>query len=77
MASVTRCVCTHMSFTELLSWAEDRGLKTVEELSDSLGCGIKCGMCAPFLEYALETGETIVPYPLPEFYPDSCGETGT
>lgn len=63
---VTHCLCEKRSIADILAWARERGVSDVAPISAELGCGTHCGMCVPFIEYALATGETVVPYPLPE-----------
>ena len=48
---IVRCVCGDTTFEEL------KRLETMEEIERS-GCGVSCGLCRPYLERMLETGET-------------------
>ncbi len=50
---IRRCVCAEVTFEEL----RQRGVRTVEEAEDQ-GCGINCGLCRPYLQRMVETGET-------------------
>lgn len=63
---VTHCLCEKKSIAEILAWARERGITQVGPIAAGLGCGTHCGMCVPFIEYALATGETVVPYPCPD-----------
>ena len=63
--SVTHCQCENLSFEQVLAWAKARGATTVTEIAEGLGCSTHCGLCAPFLAYALATGQTDVPFPCP------------
>ncbi|MEQ8821446.1 MAG: (2Fe-2S)-binding protein [Sumerlaeia bacterium] len=62
---VTHCLCEGKSFAELIAWARENGATTLEELAAGQGCSTHCGLCGPYLEYALETGRTVVPFPCP------------
>jgi bacterioferritin-associated ferredoxin len=55
---IDRCVCYDRTFAELriASVTEDLGM---DELSKRFGCGTCCGMCRPYIERMLETGETV------------------
>ena len=54
--AVTRCVCQRMTFDSLLRLCREYGWN-IEELVANTGCGDQCGMCHPYLERMLETGE--------------------
>jgi hypothetical protein len=51
---VDRCVCFDMTFERML--AEKCG--SVEEAGRRWGCGTKCGLCRPYIQLTMETGET-------------------
>jgi len=51
---VKRCVCFDKSFDDL----QRSGLKTVHEIAEEFGCTTGCGLCRPYIERMLETGET-------------------
>ena len=55
---VTRCVCMHRSFAEIVNYARIYKMETVQELRALNYCSTKCKMCEPYIERALETGET-------------------
>jgi NAD(P)H-nitrite reductase large subunit len=59
MAKVTHCICHNISFTDLLA-ARSQGLSTLKDIvvSGAAGCG--CELCHPFIEAALEAGNTPV-----------------
>lgn len=63
---VTHCLCEKRSIAEILAWARARGVDDVEPIKAGMGCGTHCGMCIPFIEYALATGESVIPYPCPD-----------
>ena len=50
---VRRCVCGDVSFEALL----DLGVATLEDAAQH-GCGVNCGLCRPYLQAMIETGET-------------------
>lgn len=55
---ITRCVCMRMPFERLLPLARREGW-TLPVLMAETGCGRQCGMCRPYLQRMLETGETV------------------
>lgn len=55
---VTACICHNRTFRELKDLAERCGWTTVEEITAATGCGSGCGLCRPYLEQMLRTGET-------------------
>ena len=50
-----------MTFAEL----KDSNLETIEEILEAYGSGGQCGLCRPYIERMLKTGETEFP-----LYPD-------
>ena len=50
---IRRCVCADVSFEELAR----NGVRSIEE-AEAWGCGVNCGLCRPYLERMVETGET-------------------
>lgn len=54
---VTRCICHDHSFEEIKAYAEEHGLSSVDELQDHNFCSNSCGLCAPYIEVVLETGQ--------------------
>lgn len=64
---VTGCICTGYSFAEL----KECGLSTADEIADEFGSGVQCGLCRPYIERMLRTGETEFPlYPPVELLPE-------
>lgn len=63
---VTHCLCEKLSLNEILQWAHANEVTELSVIREHLGCSGHCGMCGPFIEYALVTGETVVPYPCPD-----------
>lgn len=55
--AVTRCVCQRVTFEALLRMAREHGWN-LEQLVAETGAGDQCGLCLPYIEKMLETGET-------------------
>ena len=55
---IDRCICYDRTFAELKSAAAVESLQ-LDELSKRVGCGSCCGVCRPYIERLLETGETV------------------
>ncbi len=60
--SVKRCVCHKKTFCEILDIASEMNFTTYAQLLENKICGMGCGMCHPYLNKMMVTGET-------EFYP--------
>lgn len=58
---IRRCVCIDKTFAELKQLAAERGLRTVGALLRASGAAAGCGLCRPYLQRMLETGETEFP----------------
>lgn len=69
-SKVTHCVCEDISLAVMLRWAERNDAYSRGAIARALGCSTHCGMCEPFIEYALATGETEVPFPCPDLPED-------
>ena len=48
-----RCMCFDVTFESLV----EGGCKTLEDAALRWGCGTKCGLCKPYIERTLATGE--------------------
>ncbi|MCS6776214.1 MAG: (2Fe-2S)-binding protein [Chloroherpetonaceae bacterium] len=55
---VRACLCYARTFAEIKELALQNGWRTVAEITQALGCGGGCGLCVPYLERMLATGET-------------------
>ena len=55
--TVKKCVCHRRTFEELKVLADKNNFKTVEELMDAKLCSTSCGICRPYVEKMLKTGE--------------------
>jgi NAD(P)H-nitrite reductase large subunit len=56
--AVSMCVCRGMSFGALLPRARAGGWD-MEALMRETGCGGGCGLCRPYLQRMLATGQTV------------------
>jgi len=55
---IDRCICFGVRFVELKLAHAERP-RSVDELTAEFGCGSCCGLCRPYIERMLETGETV------------------
>ena len=55
---VNKCICHSRPFSEIKEYAEKQGYTSVEELQSEKYCSCSCGLCIPYVEMMLETGET-------------------
>lgn len=68
MRTVCCCVCERMHFRRVLDWAAENGVSDSSGVREGLGCGGQCGLCLPYIDEALRTGETEIPaFPHPAF----------
>jgi len=51
---VRRCVCFATTFEQL----KEADVKSLEEAALRFGCGTNCGMCKPYIQRMIDTGET-------------------
>lgn len=56
--TVNRCICHDKTFEEIKEYADDNNIRSVEELRWDNYCSCGCGLCSPYIEIVLETGET-------------------
>ncbi len=57
--SVDRCVCHDWTFEQLKAEADRLGPQaTLKMLGKRTGAGTSCGLCRPYLELMLKTGQT-------------------
>jgi bacterioferritin-associated ferredoxin len=54
---VSRCICRGVEFAELLPRARAAGWNLTDLIRET-GCGGQCGLCRPYLQRMLQTGET-------------------
>lgn len=55
---IDRCVCFDLRFSDLKRKLEERPA-TMDQIARRFGCGSCCGICRPYIERMLETGETV------------------
>lgn len=55
---VNRCVCHKKTFEELMELARVNQIKSLGEMIDRGWCGTNCGLCHPYIESMLKTGDT-------------------
>ena len=56
---IDRCVCHNRTFRELRDHARETGARTVEALQDHVSFGTGCGLCRPYVQAMLVTGQTV------------------
>lgn len=56
-SKVTKCVCHDRTFEEVKSYAAEQNLSSVDELQDHNYCSNSCGLCSPYIEVVLKTGQ--------------------
>lgn len=54
---VTKCICHDRTFEEVKEYAEEQNFTTVEALQDDDFCSNSCGLCTPYVEMLLATGQ--------------------
>lgn len=59
--AVSRCICHAIPFAGALALAERNGCDTVAALQAYCSLGTGCGLCVPYMQRALRTGETDLP----------------
>jgi bacterioferritin-associated ferredoxin len=62
---VDRCICHGVSFADIRAWADDREDTTLDKVRAHWGCGRSCGMCRPYIQKVLETGDVRIPLMVP------------
>jgi bacterioferritin-associated ferredoxin len=55
---IDRCICYGVRFADLKQ-AHDERPRSFEEITAEFGCGSCCGLCKPYIERMLVTGETV------------------
>lgn len=56
--TVTKCICHNKEFSEIRAYVQENNIKSVRELQEQKYCSCGCGLCAPYIELMLKTGET-------------------
>lgn len=61
LMAVNRCICRQVSFAEALPIARRHGCTSVKELQAYVDIGSGCGLCVPYMQRSLATGEVDLP----------------
>jgi NAD(P)H-nitrite reductase large subunit len=56
--TVSKCICHKKDFSEIKLYVEKNDISSVSELQEQNYCSCGCGLCVPYIELMLETGET-------------------
>lgn len=56
---VKMCVCHRITFEEINQQAKNRDLLSTEDLIREKICGTGCGMCHPYINKMMVTGQTM------------------
>ncbi len=56
--TITRCVCTNATFSDLKRTADEHDAQTIDELREHVEFASECELCRKYVERMLETGET-------------------
>ena len=59
--AVNRCICRDVTFESALAIARARGFGSVRQLRDASPLGSGCGLCIPYMQRSLMTGQTDLP----------------
>jgi NAD(P)H-nitrite reductase large subunit len=57
--NIDRCVCHDVTFADVVRWSAATGCRNVDGAAREFRCTTSCGMCLPYIERALETGQTV------------------
>ena len=55
---VDRCICHNITFVKLKRLANEKGLKSIDEIRENGLASSKCKLCEPYIKTLLKTGET-------------------
>jgi NAD(P)H-nitrite reductase large subunit len=56
---IERCVCHDVTFREVVDWSKATGCRSVDAAAREFKCTTSCGMCLPYVERALKTGQSV------------------
>lgn len=73
---IDRCVCHDVPFGEVVQWSKSTGCRSVDEAAREFKCTTSCGMCMPYVERALETGQSVFHEILPLIRSESHERSG-
>ena len=54
---ITRCVCLQTPFADLLTLVRSREW-SLQDVVRETGCGNQCGLCLPYLQVMVDSGQT-------------------
>lgn len=57
--SVTECICHGRDFEEIKQYAHQNNITAIDVLQDFNYCSNSCGLCEPYVEIVLKTGQTV------------------
>lgn len=57
VSNVTKCICHDRTFEEIKEYADKNAYSTVKELQDDDFCSCSCGLCVPYVEITLKSGQ--------------------
>lgn len=55
---VTRCICHGRTFEEVKEYARKQNYNSIEQLQNDKFCSCSCGLCIPYVEITLNSGQT-------------------
>lgn len=61
LMAVNRCICRGVSFADALTLARLHGCANVGELQAYVDIGSGCGLCIPYMQRSLMTGQSDLP----------------
>jgi bacterioferritin-associated ferredoxin len=56
--TVQKCVCHRVKFEDIYAIVIEQNIDSIDDLIDQKICGAGCGMCHPYVQKMLVTGET-------------------
>jgi NAD(P)H-nitrite reductase large subunit len=54
---VTKCICHSRTFEDVKAYAAEQSLTSVGELQAHDICSNSCGLCSPYVQMMLKTGQ--------------------
>lgn len=60
---IDHCECCGLTFAQIVDQARQKQTTSVRRLKRELGMGTYCTACRPYIETALETGQTVFQEP--------------
>lgn len=56
---ISHCICHEVSFASIKALAEKEKTVDINVLQEKLPFALNCGMCLPYINRSLKTGETV------------------